>query len=124
MRYRCYNCKTRKPGVYHEFESDRPRCPKCGAGEPAVLELTDVHFLAADPTGPIEGKNGLRFRVACQPTRDALALHTTDTYAASGDPRAVTCPSCATTPAYRHAASFVKELRQLLIAGDASGCCG
>jgi hypothetical protein len=122
MRFRCYNCKARKPGVYREFEGDRAKCPHCGAGEPAVLELTPVHFLAGDPKGQIEGKNGLRYRVACDPRRDVLAVASSDTYAASGDPRAVTCPSCLTTPCFQRAASFVKDLRHVLIAGGA-GCC-
>jgi hypothetical protein len=123
-RYRCYQCKDprRRPGVHHEFEGDRPLCPKCGAGEPAVLELTPVHFLFGAPDGPIEGKNGLRYRAACEPGREVLAVHALDQYAATGDPRAVTCPSCMGTPAYKRAAGFVKELRGVMIQGD--GCCG
>jgi hypothetical protein len=124
-KFRCYHCKhpSRRPGRYHEFEADKPLCPKCGAGEPAVLQLVGVHFLYGDRMGPIEGRHGLRYRVACEPSREILAAHLADDYAASGDPRAVTCPSCLTTPHYRRAASIIKELRQMMLAAE-PGCCG
>jgi len=122
-RFRCYNCKPVRFAVRPEFEADKPLCPKCGASEPAVIELTPVHFLYGDPMGPIEGRNGLRYKVACQPGREVLATHVGDTYAATGDPRAVTCPSCLGTPQYKRAASFIKELRHAMIQGD-PGCCG
>lgn len=82
----------------------------------------DVHFLVPDMAGAILGKNGFRFRVACEPLRDALALHRQDTYTASGDPRAVTCRSCQGTPAWQGVASLVAELKHALITGE--GCCG
>jgi hypothetical protein len=121
-KWRCYRCPVRF-GQHREFEGDRPLCPKCGAGMPAVVELVPVHFLYGDPLGPIEGVHGLRYKVACEPTREVLARHIGDEYAATGDPRAVTCLSCLTTPQYRRAAVLIKELRQAMIAAE-PGCCG
>lgn len=126
MRFRCYNCRDLRPGrigQFREFEADRAGCPKCGAGEPAVLELTDVHFLVPGPDGPLTGLAGLRWKVGCEPGREALALHLLDTYAATHDPRAVTCPSCRGLPAWRQAAGAFRELRQGLAIID-PGCCG
>lgn len=103
-RFRCYRCPRRDtviPGEFHHFESDdrlQPSCPQCGAGPPAVVELNDVHFLIAEPRGQIRGSDGLRYRQACDPGRDHLAEARPpgleDTYSATADPRAVTCPSC------------------------------
>lgn len=109
--------------IWPEFEGNEARCPKCGAGDPAVQLLVDVHFVVEDVAGPIEGKNGIRYRVACQPKRDGLALHRTDTYTASGDPRATTCRSCQTTPPWLAYAKRFETLRHMLISGEA-GCCG
>lgn len=126
MRFRCYACRLPLPGnQFREFESDRPSCPGCGAGEQAVVELEDVHFLVLDPRGPVAGRDG-RYRVGCEPKREQLALDTHDTYAATGDPRAVTCPSCKGLPEWKAAARAVaardKVYRKLL--SQEPGCCG
>lgn len=123
--YRCYRCAhpSRRPGLYHEWEGDKELCPRCGAGSPAVVQLVPVHFLYGDLMGPIAGANGLHYKVACEPGREVLALHIKDDYAASGDPRAVTCPSCMGTSHYKRAASLIKELRQAMLIAD-PGCCG
>lgn len=125
MRYRCYNCKDLRPGRYgefKEFEADRPLCPHCGATTPAVVRLVDVHFMIADRMGNHPGVNGLRFRVGCQPKREYLAASEQDDFSATGDPTAVTCPSCMGLPEYRALARQMLELRPLI--DPDSGCCG
>lgn len=123
MRYRCYRCPCpKRPGEFCEFDADAPSCPKCGAGEPAVLELVAVHMLLPDPAGPIGGGMHGRWRVGCQPRRDALATHPGDTFAASPDARAVTCPSCRGLPAYAEQARKIKELQNSFGIAE-GGCC-
>lgn len=117
MRYRCYRCRDLRPGArpgdYREFEADRPCCPLCGAGEPAVVELADVHFLVLDPKGPIPGFGGFRWRLGCMPKRDHMAEHEGDTFCCSQDPRAVTCPSCKGLPQWQQQARAFRELAHL-----------
>lgn len=123
-RYRCYACPAKRPGQWHEFEADAPACPKCGAGEPAVLELADVHFLAPDPKGPFTGcVDGIRRKIGCEPSRDVLAMHQHDMFHATEDPRAVTCRRCRGLEAWRQAASAFREMRAVLLSGE-PGCCG
>lgn len=118
-RFRCYCCRCSVPGKFHEFEADAPACPKCGAGEPAVIELCDVHFLLPDQGGPVVGEFGRRYKVVCEPGREVLATSIYDDYAASGDPRATTCRSCKGVLAWRQAASHFKEMRAALREGGA-----
>lgn len=133
-RFRCYNCPDRRPhryGKYREFEADdpAPACPACGAMEPAVQILTDIHLLIVDPQGPIYGQSGLRYRIACEPRRDILAVPLGEHYAATPEIRAVTCPSCLGTPdaqAMRKAFPHLL-MEEALKAGfqiDDKGCCG
>lgn len=111
-RYRCVKCAPRPRGFL--FESDKPECPRCGAKNELMLtpmtlsgfaritqvqELVDVHLLVEDIAGPIPDGN-VRKYVACQKERDELARNKFDQFHASSDPRAVTCRSCMTTPAY------------------------
>ncbi len=121
MRCRCYRCQLR-PGEFLEFEADRLACPKCGAGEAVVIELADVHWLMPDPAGPHEGSDGVRRAVGCDRKRDVLALGTLDHFAASPDPRAVTCPRCQGLEAWRQAAALFREMRGVL--AGLKGCCG
>lgn len=121
--YRCYNCRRMNTiADFHEWEGDRPQCPKCGRAD-QVVELVAIHFLVPDPRGPILGHGGNRFRVACEPTREYLALSTMDNYSATGDPRQVNCRSCQGVKEWREMGKLYAELRQVLLDEDA-GCCG
>jgi hypothetical protein len=129
MRFRCLHC-TRDPGEPGAregflFESDKPVCPRCGKFGPMILPIVDVHFLAEDPAGPILGQSA-RYRVACEPKRDGLAMHAHDTYAATGDVRAVTCRSCKATQAFVEQSAFLPELAHLdeIQKRMARDCCG
>jgi hypothetical protein len=126
MRFRCYSCPGDHLSRRPEFEGDpgAARCPKCGAGDPAIIPLVDVHFIVLDAKGPIAGLHGLRQYVACQPQRHYLAAHVHDDFAATDVPAAVTCPSCQGTPAWKTAAALDKQfLRQIQIEQSAGGCC-
>ena len=104
-RFRCNRptCGVMPQGFV--FESDVPRCPRCGAlGAPAVHELCDVHFLVMGH-GPLMGHHGAH-HVACEPERPYLAQHLVH-YAASDDPHAVTCPRCRGMAVFQE---FVKGL--------------
>lgn len=120
-RYRCYNCRLQKIGFYREFAKDRPECDHCGAGAPAVVELLDIHFLASSSNGPIEGKNGRRFFVCCMPKREYLSVGLHDNFAATGDPRAVTCPICIESEAFKKFVVNVTQYKSILI--NNNGCC-
>jgi hypothetical protein len=86
-------CKPKiKPGLF-EFESDYPKCPKCGAeGEPMVQKRTLVHYLQRNVKGPIKGLQH-RFVLCCDETRTVLAT-TTNGEAATGVLEFVNCPGC------------------------------
>lgn len=127
MRWRCI-CG----GVPHGFifESDTGVCPRCKKSGPmSVAPLVDVHLLVPDESGPIFG--AVRARVACQPRRDHLAAHGYDTFSATDEFQAVTCPSCKGTKAYQdmraaaelsaRAALAEAERIQALLSKD---CCG
>ncbi len=130
MRFRCYNptCGTVPRGFV--FEGDIPQCPKCGRiGQPGVQELTDVHFVVMG-TGPIFGGAGKQ-HIACQPLRDCMARHLDDQFAATDDPRSVTCRSCKGTPAYQDMAKLFPEIalgeamdraRGITVAAGCGGC--
>jgi len=105
-RFRCVKCLPPPRGF--EFEADYPQCPQCG-GVMQLLRLIDVHLIVMSQAGPILGIEG-RQHVACQPKRDGLARHPADTFAATPDPREVTCPSCKGTPAYRDMAKLFPEI--------------
>jgi hypothetical protein len=121
MRFRC--CKCFPPPLSLFFENDTGQCPKCGAAGPmSIAIITDVHLIVFDAKGPIGGPSG-RQLVACQPKREQLAMHKFDTFAASDDPRAVTCRSCMGTPAYRELARAYAELLRPTGQEGATGCC-
>lgn len=71
--------------------------------------LVDVHFMVLHEHGPITGQWGRQY-VACEPRRDALAKHPEDMYAATDDPRAVTCPSCKGTKQFKELAKLFPEI--------------
>jgi hypothetical protein len=123
-RYRCVNCAPRPRGFV--FEADKPECPRCGAKNELMLtpmtlsgfakitrvqELEDIHLLVEDIAGPIPDGNTRRY-VACQPERDELARNKLDRFHASTDPRAVTCRSCMTTPAFMAINKFFLSVDQ------------
>jgi hypothetical protein len=128
--FRCLNCRDYSLGLigqFKEFEADGPLCPHCGTSDNArvVIQLVPVHLLLPDPRGPILGAGGRRLKVGCMPARDHLATgEEGETFSASGDPRAVTCPSCKGLPAWRERANLFPELKhQLIIEEAAKGCC-
>lgn len=89
----CLNPACQEKGKRYDFERDQPLCPKCGAdGYPIVQKRILIHFIVADPKGPIEGQFG-RFRMACDPPRELLGTHTNGE-AASGEIAACNCPGC------------------------------
>ncbi len=127
MRFRCNNCfVAARPSLAERlaciFEADLPVCPRCQAAN--CVELALVHLLVPDQKGPIYDPSG-RLHVACEPKRDALARHRFDDYAATQDPRAVTCPSCMGTPAYEQLLTLIapKVALERRIARE-GGCCG
>lgn len=85
-----------------------------------------IHFLAQDAAGPIrstrrvvgqgnqtvEVSRGGRWLVACEPGRKHLSLVSKsgavlEHFAATGDPRVVTCPKCMSSLAYQQSAGEV-----------------
>jgi len=93
----CRNPKCREiPGENFEFpiEHAHVSCPKCGANAPplvGVLVLT--HMLIPVRGGPIRGKGGVSYALACDEKRAYLATYT-NLEAASGDIEAINCPQC------------------------------
>jgi hypothetical protein len=124
MRYRCHNCPSRFVGglrCYHEFDADEPACDKCGSVT-AVFEIESVHFLIPDPAGPIFSQKG-RYRLACEPRREVLALPGED-YHATAEARAVTCPSCMGVEEWRQTAGRDPVMREKLRAiREGRDCC-
>lgn len=123
--YRCMNCRDYSRGLvgaFKEFEADLPRCPHCDQGG-ATIHLVPVHWLVEDAGGPIVGRGGLRWRLGCMPRREFLAADVRDTFSASGDARAVTCPSCRGLPQWREQMKAFPEFARLLI-DPGGGCCG
>lgn len=125
MWYRCYRCPDRQsplPGSFREFEADTPLCPRCGAGD--AVRLVPVHWLVADPKGPILGGGGRRYRLACDARRDHLATEAPgETFSATGDARAVTCLSCRGVEGWGAAVAPFREYAHLLVDPRAGGCC-
>ena len=130
MRFRCLTCRGNGLLGTFEFEADRRSCPKCGESSPSHISvLVDVHLMQVVPDGNLFA-GGKRHRVACQPKRETLGVSVYEAFSATPDPRAVTCPSCKTTRAWKEAAMAYPELRVLVammsdgfkITGD--GCCG
>ena len=130
MKFRCINCGP-EPGSagWQEgftFEADKPVCPKCGRFGPMTISpVVDVHLMVEMAAGPILGASA-RYYVACQPKRDALARHAHDSYAASADILAVTCPSCKGTRAYQEQLILNPHLaeRDRIQKALQADCCG
>lgn len=114
-RYRCR--RHGQPPKFHEFtdETGEGVCQRCVTdGYPLfcmadapeqIHELVDIHYIVMSQQGPILGSMG-RQHVACEPKRDALAMHAHDPYCATDDPRIVTCPSCRGTKDWQLMAAF------------------
>lgn len=100
--WRCPNpmCAEQSTDSWYEFTSDYPECPKCGLTAPAVSKRALIHFLAMDMQGPIVGQMGLRYVLACSPTRVVLATFTNGE-AATNYPSQVNCPGCLASAVYQ-----------------------
>ena len=140
-RYRCNNPACGQPPRGLEFEGRDGQCPRCGRqhrpGHAAsgVVELCDVHFQVYHSAGAQDGWAG-RFYVACEPKRDCLAPNPFLHYAASDDPRAVTCPACLRTKEWREMCRALfpahfnlvtggdRPPAQVLVQPSGEGCCG
>lgn len=93
----CRNPKCREQSN-REFqftvEHDRFECPKCGANsEPMIGVLTLTHLLLPDRGGPVIGKGGVRYKIACDETRAYLAT-ATNNEAVTDNPAIANCPGC------------------------------
>lgn len=114
MRFRCNMpaCGSFPKGF--EFVDHGGVCPKCGSsGAPLVVALIDVHLMVMDSKGPIQGRMGRQY-VACERARAYLCRHPEEPFAATDDPRAVTCPKCVRTGEFRAEASAYEELAQMV----------
>lgn len=79
-----------------EVKHDRCACPKCGANKsPMVGLLTLTHLLVpiAQGKGPILGKGGLTYAIACDHKRAYLATMTNNE-AATDQVKFANCPGC------------------------------
>lgn len=89
-------CLESSDQEYYEFTAEHSPvvCPKCGAClAPMVGLFALVHLLVRDREGRIVGEGGLKYRLACAPTRAYMAT-TTNQEAATGDVQAVNCEAC------------------------------
>lgn len=112
--FRCYRCN---PPFGVEFESAEPVCPLCKAQYPAIVQLTQVHWLKQADGAPIRGFEGRGFYCACDPSRVHLAgvpdAHNHSQWAASDSPDAVSCVRCKKDPDYlRSLAIFMERNRR------------
>lgn len=130
MWWRCTACGMPPHGL--EFEANVGpygvgRCPKCGSEHPTIIAgpLVAVHLLVPDRQGPILGTLG-RYFVACERKRAHLAAHMLDTYSATEDVLAVSCPSCKGTAWYQERASILPEIlaRAEIQKRLRADCCG
>lgn len=94
--YRCYNCLDAREIPGRDFLADKPVCPNCNLdGTPGsrfenrIVALRTVHF---DPPHPSVKGAGVGLP-ACGGKREGAMM--------SGDPNAVNCPKCKTTPAFK-----------------------
>ncbi len=114
MRFRCSNVACGLWPRSFEFEDNGGECPKCGLkGPPGIASLIDVHLVVMNPRGPIMGRMG-RQLIACQPNRAYLCRFPSEPFAATDDPRAVTCPKCQRLPAFREVATQYDEMGEIL----------
>lgn len=92
----CRNPECAVDGQQYRFrvEHDHFACPKCGADTPPMVDvLVLTHFLHRHDRGPIRGKGGLRFVIACDDKRAYLAT-ATNKEAATDNIDLVSCPGC------------------------------
>ena len=98
LMWHCYNpecseTKDDKQFGRYAFTSDEPKCPKCTMeGPPSIQLAVLIHLLVPDPKGKI-GSEANRYRIACDPARDYLAL-TDNNEAATDVPKVANCPGC------------------------------
>jgi ssDNA-binding Zn-finger/Zn-ribbon topoisomerase 1 len=109
--YRCTNksCSTDPHGrrIFDFVTEAKPEaivCPKCGDAH-YLVPLVPVHFLAADPQGPIRSAEG-RSRVACRPDMAEVKGRLT------GEPSAVTCPACKGTKLFEERQRKLAEVEE------------
>ncbi len=75
-------------------EHDHFACPKCGADKaPMVGTLVLTHLLVPDPKGPVIGRGGIRWQIACDTKRAYLAT-ATNLEAVTDQIGVVNCPGC------------------------------
>lgn len=103
MIWRCTNqkCGTDGGGLpCHEFEADKPICPKCkwDGRKPEyknrVIKLETLHLHIEDVNGPDIG-NGARYRLACGGSMAGKR--------ATAVTSVVNCPACKATVEFRNA---------------------
>lgn len=92
----CRNPECREDGQEFNFqvEHDNFCCPKCGADRaPLIGVLVLTHLLVRHEQGPIIGKGGLRWAIACDEKRAYLAT-ATNQEAATDNAEVANCPGC------------------------------
>lgn len=95
----CRNKACQVPGQREELftfpiEHAHVSCPKCGATlEPVVGIYVLTHLLLPIQGGPIRGKGGIEFALACDSKRAYTATRF-NLEAASGDINVINCPIC------------------------------
>jgi len=95
LAWYCVNPECVKTGN-SEFTSDIPKCPRCTCEGPPTIQLrTLIHLLVPDPKGPILGAVQ-RWKFACDPKREHLALED-NMEAATDNVHAANCPGCLET---------------------------
>ncbi len=83
-------------GVEFNFmiEHDHAACPKCGADrEPMIGMLVLTHLLLPLKGGPIIGRGGIQFVIACDSQR-AYTATATNLEAVTDNPKISNCPGC------------------------------
>ncbi len=97
--FRCQNESCLEDGRPHDFVATAPVCDRCQRDgrlpehKAVVHKIEVLHLHAPHASGPDVGR-GSRYAVACDGKSMFGRL-------ATGDPRAVTCPVCITSEAYR-----------------------
>jgi len=106
--WRCGNplCSKGTGKRFFDFttRSEKPKCTRCGAEPPFVAARSLIHMLVSDPSGPIVGGHGVRYKIPCEPTREVMATEGNQE-ACSGDFRAVNCPGCLALLGEKHLVS-------------------
>lgn len=88
-------CRDRSDKEFNfVIEHNHPVCPKCGADrEPMIGMLVLTHWLMPHPDGPIIGRGGIRYAIACDQHRAYLAT-ATNMEAVTDNRSIVNCPGC------------------------------